>query len=174
MYEFVTHRYVSCEFTANPGTRFKPQCFVDIRQSVHKVYLWNHFMSLDEISYCSIIYYDASLATPMYLWFSVHISDLRHHVFPTQLKLSLCLTKHHAMKTYWGRGSIAPRVLNRGSRWRRVFSSMLRPLYSPALIDRGTHWRGGWVGPRARLDAVAKRKNPYPFRNLTPVVNPVA
>jgi hypothetical protein len=28
--------------------------------------------------------------------------------------LSRCLTKHHAMKTYWVRGGTAPRIL-----WRR-------------------------------------------------------
>jgi hypothetical protein len=32
-----------------------------------------------------------------------------------------------------------------------------------ALLPRkrapNTHWRGGWVGPRAGLDAVDKRKN---------------
>jgi len=33
-------------------------------------------------------------------------------------KLSLYLTKHHAMKTYWGNGGIAPRILNLGTRWR--------------------------------------------------------
>jgi hypothetical protein len=34
-----------------------------------------------------------------------------------KVKLSLCLTKHHAIKTYWGSGGIAPRILNLGSRW---------------------------------------------------------
>jgi hypothetical protein len=38
----------------------------------------------------------------------------------------------------------------------------------------GTHWRGGWVGPIAGLDAVAKRKIPAAARNRTPVVQPVA
>jgi hypothetical protein len=33
-----------------------------------------------------------------------------------KVKLSLCLTKHHAMKTYWGRGGIAPRILDLGTR----------------------------------------------------------
>jgi len=28
-----------------------------------------------------------------------------------KVKLSLCLTKHHAMKTYWGSGDIAPGIL---------------------------------------------------------------
>jgi hypothetical protein len=31
-----------------------------------------------------------------------------------KVKLSLCLTKHHAMKTYWGSGYIAPRILDLG------------------------------------------------------------
>jgi hypothetical protein len=28
-----------------------------------------------------------------------------------KVKLSLCLTIHHAMKTYWGSGGIAPHIL---------------------------------------------------------------
>jgi hypothetical protein len=41
----------------------------------------------------------------------------------------------------------------------------------------GTHWIGGWVGPKAVLDAVVMRKIPSPLResNLrTPIVQPVA
>jgi hypothetical protein len=40
----------------------------------------------------------------------------------------------------------------------------------------GTHWIGGWVGPRAVLDAVVKRKIPSPRRvsnSRTPTVQPV-
>jgi hypothetical protein len=40
----------------------------------------------------------------------------------------------------------------------------------------GTHWIGGWVGPRAVLDAVLKRKIPSSHResNLrTPIAQPV-
>jgi len=33
------------------------------------------------------------------------------------------------MKTYWGSGSITPRLLNLGTRWRWVVSFTLRPLY---------------------------------------------
>jgi len=33
-------------------------------------------------------------------------------------KLSLYLTKHHAMKTYWGNGGIAPHILDLSTRWR--------------------------------------------------------
>jgi hypothetical protein len=41
----------------------------------------------------------------------------------------------------------------------------------------GTHWIGGWVGPRAVLDAVVKRKIPSPLRESKPgtlIVQPVA
>jgi hypothetical protein len=40
-----------------------------------------------------------------------------------------------------------------------------------------THWIGGWVGPRAVLDAVVKRKIPSPHRESNPripIVQPVA
>jgi hypothetical protein len=40
-----------------------------------------------------------------------------------------------------------------------------------------THWIGGWVGPRAVLDAVVKRKIPSRRRESnprTPIVQPVA
>jgi hypothetical protein len=35
-----------------------------------------------------------------------------------KVKLSLCLTEHHAMKAYWGSGGIAPLILDLGTRWR--------------------------------------------------------
>jgi hypothetical protein len=53
---------------------------------------------------------------------------------------------------------------------------MPRPLY-PQGEAPGTYWIGGWVGPRAVLDAVVKRKIPSPHRESnprTPIVQPVA
>jgi len=41
-----------------------------------------------------------------------------------------------------------------------VATSVPRPLY-PRERDRGTHWIGGWVGPKASLDAVVRRKFPF-------------
>jgi hypothetical protein len=41
----------------------------------------------------------------------------------------------------------------------------------------GTHWIGGWVGPRAVQNTVVKRKIPSPRRESnprTPIVQPVA
>jgi hypothetical protein len=40
--------------------------------------------------------------------------------------------------------------------------------FIPEEGTRGTHWVGGWVGPRTGLDAVAKRKIPSPFRESNP------
>jgi hypothetical protein len=86
--------------------------------------------------------------------------------------LSLCflLTEHHAMKAYWGSGGISPRILDLSTRWRRVVSFVLRPLYPQGKNPLSpTHLIGGWVGPTAGLDAVVKRKfsSPYP-RTRTP------
>jgi hypothetical protein len=35
-----------------------------------------------------------------------------------KVKLSLCLTKHNAMKTYWESGVIALRILDLNTRWK--------------------------------------------------------
>jgi len=37
-----------------------------------------------------------------------------------KVNLSLCITKHHAIKAIWRSGGIAPRILHLGTRWRRV------------------------------------------------------
>jgi hypothetical protein len=41
---------------------------------------------------------------------------------------------------------------------------------SPGQKPSGTHWIGGWVGPRANLDAVARSKNSItvPVAELNP------
>jgi hypothetical protein len=60
------------------------------------------------------------------------------------------------MKTY-GKRSYSSSVLDLGIRWRRVVSSMLRTFY-PEERAPGTHWIRGWVGSRAGLDTVEKRR----------------
>jgi hypothetical protein len=50
-------------------------------------------------------------------------------------------------------------------------------LQAPAALPPGTHWIGDWVGPRAVLDAVVKRKISSPRRESnprTPIIQPVA
>jgi hypothetical protein len=49
--------------------------------------------------------------------------------------------------------------------------------FTPRERAPGTHYVGGWVGPRAVLDAVVKRKIPIPRRKSdprTPTVQPLA
>jgi hypothetical protein len=112
----------------------------------------------------------------MYLLNNVNKTHDNFHVsgfIISKVKLSQWLTKYHAMKTFpvlyqaprhgdvWGSGGIAARILNLCTRWRRVISFTPLLLYSPGKAP-GSHGIRGWVGPRAGLDAVAKRKNPYP------------
>jgi hypothetical protein len=49
--------------------------------------------------------------------------------------------------------------------------------FTPRERAPGTHWLGGWVGPRAILDVVVKNKIPSLHQELnprTPIVQPVA
>jgi hypothetical protein len=85
----------------------------------------------------------------------------------TKVKLSLCLTKHHAMKTYWGSGGIAPHILDLGTRWRWMVSFTSRQLYlqgkNPLYpLDR----RLG--GPQSRSGRGGEEKNSQPLPGLNP------
>jgi hypothetical protein len=81
------------------------------------------------------------------------------------------------MKAYWGSGSTAPLIL-----WPRHSMEVSVQLHAPDRFTPmetapDTHWIGGWVGPRAVLDAMVKRKIPSPRRESnprTPIVQPVA
>jgi hypothetical protein len=77
------------------------------------------------------------------------------------------------MKASWESGGIAPRIVTSaldGGEW-----SASRPgRFTPRKRAPGIHWIGGWVGPRAVLDAVVKRKIPSPCQDSNPIVQPVA
>jgi hypothetical protein len=80
------------------------------------------------------------------------------------------------MKAYWGNGSIAPCIIDLGTTWGWVVSFTLRPLF-PGERAPVTHWIGGWVGSRAILDVVVRRKIPRPRRESnprTPIFQPIA
>jgi hypothetical protein len=70
------------------------------------------------------------------------------------IKIGLTLTEHYVMKAYEGSGSITPRVLELGTRWRSVVNFTHRPLYSQGKspwypLDRrldGPHSRSGHGG----------------------------
>jgi hypothetical protein len=70
------------------------------------------------------------------------------------------------MKTFQGSGGIAPHILDLGTRWRRVVSFTLRPLYPQVKSPR--YPLGGWVDPRGGLNTVVKRKIPSPRRDSNP------
>jgi hypothetical protein len=49
-------------------------------------------------------------------------------------------------------------ILNFGTRWGWVMSITPRPRFTPGERTSGTHCTGGWVGPRAGMDAEARGK----------------
>jgi hypothetical protein len=75
------------------------------------------------------------------------------------VKLSLCLIKHHTMKTY-GEWRCSSSILDLGTRCKFVVSFTPRPLY-PRCKSHATSWIGGGVGPRARLGAMDKRERRF-------------
>jgi hypothetical protein len=85
----------------------------------------------------------------------------------------LFLIEHHAMEAYWGSESIAPRIIDLGTRWRWVVSFTPRPFYpqgkSPFYpLDR----RLG--GPQTR-PRCGGEKNSQPLSGLEPpYIQPVA
>jgi hypothetical protein len=90
-------------------------------------------------------------------------------LFMVKLKvnLSLCLTKHEAMKMYWGSRRIVPPIIDLTTRWRWVvsFTSLYpRDKRRPYPSDR----RVG--GPRSRYECGGEEKISYhcPRRVLKP------
>jgi hypothetical protein len=66
---------------------------------------------------------------------------------------------------HMGKWRYSSTILDLGTRWRWVFSFTPLPLY-PWGKSPGTHWIGGWVGPRREKSCIAG--------NRTRVVQPVA
>jgi hypothetical protein len=90
-------------------------------------------------------------------WWAIHLLNVCQ-------VLSLCLTKYLAMKT-WGSGGIVPCILILaldGSEW----SASLPDHFTPRERAPITNWIGGWMGPRASLDKVVKRKESLPLPGI--------
>jgi hypothetical protein len=51
--------------------------------------------------------YDMSLHFPLYVFVLDHVNI----IIIIKVEVTSCLTKHHAMNTYWQSGGIAPRIL---------------------------------------------------------------
>jgi hypothetical protein len=76
-----------------------------------------------------------------------------------------------------GSGGIAPHILLTlaldGGEWSASYPGH----FTPRERAPGNHWIGGWVGPRAVLDALVKRKIPSPHQDSnprTPILQPIA
>jgi hypothetical protein len=89
--------------------------------------------------------------------------------------LSLCLTKHHVMKTYWGSEGIAPRILDLDTRRRWVVSFTPWPLYLQGrrphcLLDRrlGGPQSQSERGEEENISSLYRESNPW-----IPIVQPV-
>jgi hypothetical protein len=73
------------------------------------------------------------------------------------------------MQAYWGSEGIVPLIPHSftsaldGGEW----SASSPGRFTARKRAPGTHWIGGWVGPRAVLDAVVKRKIPSPAESRT-------
>jgi hypothetical protein len=97
------------------------------------------------------------------LLFVIIIFDITGY-FPLK---AAALTEHHVMKAHWGVEVCLHAFLTSaldGGGW-----SASRPgRFIPRERAPGTHWIGGWVGPRASLDAVVRRKLPSPCRDSNP------
>jgi hypothetical protein len=78
------------------------------------------------------------------------------------------------MKAYWGSGGIASRIIGLGTRWGRVASFTLQPLYS----QEKSPWYpldGRLDRPHIRSGRDGEEKNSQPFPGLEPpIIQPVA
>jgi hypothetical protein len=93
-----------------------------------------------------------------------------------KVKLSLRLTKHHAMRAHWGSWGIAPRILDLGTRRRWVVGFTPRPLY-PKEKSPWFPLDSRLGGPQSRSRHGGEEKNSQPHResnSKTPIVQPVA
>jgi hypothetical protein len=78
----------------------------------------------------------------------------------------LCLIKHHAMNTFGGKEACLRELLT-ALGWDELSAS--RPgLISAGETATGTHCTGGLVGPRAGLDAVERKQEPFPVTEIEP------
>jgi hypothetical protein len=85
-----------------------------------------------------------------------------------KLNLTLCLTKHHDMKMYWGVEVELHTFLNSGLDGGEWSASLLGRFNPPGERTTGAHWIGGCVGPRTSLDAVGEKKILIPCPESNP------
>jgi hypothetical protein len=91
--------------------------------------LWDHGIRVFHVTHINFMHYwTGTIITYSYKLISTVLNNLIPFI-KVKVKLSLYLTKHHAMKTYWGSGGIAQHLLDFSIRWRWVVSFTPWPLY---------------------------------------------
>jgi hypothetical protein len=99
---------------------------------------------------------------------SLKCEQINFNSWHVETKAGSCaLTQHDAMKEYGvvevQFDAFLTSALD-GGEW----SASHPGRFTPRERAPGTHWIGGWMGPRAGLDAVVNRKIPSPCRNWNP------
>jgi hypothetical protein len=97
-------------------------------------------------------------------------------IIKVKVKLSLCFnwaSRHEGVLEEWRYSATLSLTALDGGEW----SASCPGRFTPRERAPVTHWIGGWVHPRAVLDAVVKRKVPSSRRESNPripIVQPVA
>jgi hypothetical protein len=105
-------------------------------------------------------WYFREMATYRYCinYIRVYSGAYTWHYIKVKVKMPLCLTNSTLRyEDVWESECVDPCFLGLSTSWKWVISFMPRPLY-PGERALGTHWMGGWVGPRAGLDDMGKWK----------------
>jgi hypothetical protein len=82
----------------------------------------------------------------------------------TLIVVPVLLTEHHDMRAI-GRVEVWPHAFLTSELDGSAWSASHPGRFTPRERAPDTHWIGGWVGPRAGLDAAEKRKIPSPYRD---------
>jgi hypothetical protein len=124
--ETVVKRQIPCPCQdSNPRSNIQPAAqryTTELSQLLcYLIYGWNSnsislLVTLTEVSYCLLVLLEIAFHNmPPKISLS---TKLRTGKKVKKGKLSLRLTKHHAMKAYWGSGGIDPCILDLGTRLR--------------------------------------------------------
>jgi len=82
-----------------------------------------------------------------------------------KVNFSQCLTKYHAMKTYFGNGGIATLILNLGTRWSWVISFTPRLLFLRYPLVRRLSGPQSHSAPDGEEENISHQ---FPYRELKP------
>jgi hypothetical protein len=110
---------------------------------------------------------------PLYWVIAIEVYTFKNLVWVNYIKvkvrvnLSLCLTKCHAMRTYWGSGGIAPCILDLGTRWRWEVSFTPWPLYPHGKNPQYPFDRR-LGGPQSKSGQSGEEKNYQPLPGIEP------